>query len=70
MTLLKEFLSLSDIPNILYTIGAGGTEAFYRGEMSPPIPTEKEQKHEFNKDISLMFKCICRNFLVFSHTLH
>lgn len=69
-TVLKEFLNLSDIANIQSTVqiwGWGNWSSLQGKEVSP---TEKEQKHKFHEDISLMFKCICRNFLVFSHTLH
>lgn len=72
MTLLKEFLNLSDIPNIQSTVQIwswGNWSSLQGREVSPSIPTEKEQKHKFHDDISLMFKCICRNSLLFSLTL-
>lgn len=47
-----------------------GTEALNGREVPPSIPTEKEQKHKFKENISLMFQRTCRNFPVFSHTPH
>lgn len=61
MTLLKEFLNLSDIPNIQSTVwiwGWGNWSSLQGKEMSPAIPTEKEQKHKFHVQVLQKFPSI------------
>lgn len=73
MTLLKEFLNLSDFPDIQSTVQLwswGNWSSLWGRGLSPFVPTKKEQKHQFHEDFSLMLKYICINFLVFFHTLH